>query len=119
MVDWLKAVFCRRPREEGARVVVDDEGVRCIRPDGRTDVVSWSNLQLAGLETNDAGPFMEDVYFYLEGPGYGFYIPQASEGIQELVSRLAALPGFDEEAFAAAMSSTANARFVCWRRGRA
>jgi hypothetical protein len=97
-------------------VIADDIGVRCTQPDGRVDSVTWAGLQLAGVETNDAGPFVEDVYFYLEGPDYGFYIPHGAEGTDELVRHLLGLPGFDAGTFSAAMTSTANARFVCWRR---
>ena len=98
---------------------VDAEGVACTRPDGRVDAVRWSDLLLVGVETTDTGPFVEDVYFYLEGPEYGFHIPQGVESVDELVRRLTGLAGFASEAFAAAMSSTANGRFICWRKGSA
>jgi hypothetical protein len=117
VLEWLKAIFRPRSPEQGARVVVDRDGVRFTHPDGRVDAVTWSALQLAGVETTDTGPFVEDVYFYLEGPDHGFHIPQAAEGVDELVRRLTALPGFDSDTWAAAMSSTENARFVCWRKG--
>jgi hypothetical protein len=68
------------------------------------------------VETNDAGPFVEDVFFYLEGPEFGFYVPQAAEGTDELVRRLIRLPGFDSDTFGAAMCSTTNDRFTCWKR---
>jgi hypothetical protein len=100
-------------------VDVDADGVTCTPPDGWVDAVRWSALLLVGVETTDTGPFIEDIYFYLEGYGYGFHIPQGVEGVDELVRRLVGLPGFDSEAFAAAMSSTANARFICWRKGNA
>jgi hypothetical protein len=96
-------------------VVADDSGIHCVRADGTVDAVSWSDLRLVGVETNDAGPFIEDVYFYLEGPVFAFYIPQRAEGTDELTRRFAALPGFDNRAFAAAMCSTGNEKFVCWR----
>jgi hypothetical protein len=83
------------------------------------DSVAWSDLRLVAVETNDGGPFVEDVYFYLEGSAYGFYIPQAAEGVHELVGRLAVLPSFDGDAFGAAMCCTDNARFICWTRASA
>lgn len=97
-------------------VFVDDEGVRFTHADGGTDEVSWADLQLAGVETNALGPFLEDVYLILEGPRYRFYIPQGARGTKELIRRLLALPGFDGEAFASAMASTDDKRFICWRR---
>jgi hypothetical protein len=116
---WLKTVFHAGSSREGCRVAVDAKGVSCARPDGRVDVVNWSDLVVAGIQTTAIGPFVEDVYFYLEGPDYGFYIPQAAEGTEELVGRLLQLPGFDSETFAAAMSCTDDTRFVCWRKANA
>jgi hypothetical protein len=98
-----------------ATVFVDQKRIRCVWPNGQVNAVAWSELQLAAVETRDCGPCVEDVYFYLEGPEYGFFVPQGAQGTNELVRRLTELPGFDNEAFAAAMSSTENARFVCWK----
>src|SRR5262249_29209094 len=101
--------------EKFPRVVVDDNEVRCIHSDGRNYVVRWSDLKVAGVETNSAGPFIEDVYYYLEGPDYGFYVPMSAQGADELVRRLKALPQFDNKSFADAMCCTDDARFICWR----
>ena len=116
MLDWLKTVFRDVSSKKRCRVAVDAKGVSCTRPDGRVDAVNWSDLVVAGVETTATGPFVEDVYFYLEGPDYGFYVPQAADGTDELVRRLVELPGFDVKTFAAAMSCTDNTRFVCWRK---
>jgi hypothetical protein len=116
VLGWLKALFHSSPPDLG-RIVVNDERVSYARPDGQIDTVRWADLRLAGVETNDGGPFVEDVYFFLEGPEYGFFIPQGADGSDELTSRLAALPGFDGDSFTEAMCSAANARFVCWRKG--
>ncbi len=116
ILSWVRGLLHPPPPEEQTRVVVDEEGIRCLRPDGSTHMVAWSDLQLVGVETNEAGPFIEDVYYYLEGTEYGFYIPQCAQGEKELVDRLLALPGFDCDAFSAAMCSTAAARFVCWQK---
>jgi hypothetical protein len=116
MLPWVKAFFRLQKTEPREQVLVDVERVSCRRRSGRIDTVRWTELQMVGVETTDAGPFVEDVYFYLEGPEYGFHIPQSAEGTTELVGRFADLPGFDSISFASAMSSTDNARFVCWKR---
>lgn len=85
--------------ERRTRVESDATSVRCIRPDGSVDEVDWSDLQLVGVETNSAGPFVEDVYIYLEGTKFGFYIPQSAQEEDLLVERLFKLPSFDFEAF--------------------
>jgi hypothetical protein len=114
MFGWLESLFRKPSTEERTSVLADDWGVRCIRPDGTEQAVAWNDLQSAAIDTNDGGPFVEDVYFHLEGAEYGFHIPQAARGIDELVRRLTSLPGFDCEALAAAMCSTTNTRFLCW-----
>jgi hypothetical protein len=115
--DSLAKFFHRPSPEERTRVEFDDTGVRCVRPDGRTDSISWNELQLVAIETNDAGPYLEDFYYYLEGSEYGFYIPNAAQGHNVFVRRLQLLAGFDDDAFGKALGSTENARFVCWKRG--
>ncbi len=45
------------------------------------------------------------------GPEYSFYVPQCAQGADVLAQRLSELPGFDHEAFSAAMCSTDNAFF--------
>src|SRR5947207_2302524 len=86
-LEWLKSIFLRPKVEEIPRVVVDDNEVRCVRSQGRSDAVSWSDLRVVGVETNSGGPFIEDVYYYLEGPSYGFYVPMTAQGADELVRR--------------------------------
>jgi hypothetical protein len=106
----------RPSKPHSERLAVDDDGVAYVSPDGQLHVVRWTDLEVAAVETTVGGPFIEDVYFYLEGSKYGFFIPEGAEGTDELVRRLVALPGFDGASFSDAMRSTANARFVCWRR---
>jgi hypothetical protein len=115
-IERLKSLLRRPKAEEFVRVVVDENEVQCIRSDGRNDVVDWSDLRVVGVETNSGGPFIEDVYYYLEGTRYGFYVPMTAQGADELVRRLKTLPQFDNKSFAEAMCCTDNARFVCWRR---
>jgi hypothetical protein len=57
------------------------------------------------------------VFFVLAGRGgSGCIIPQSAPESTPLLERLQRLPGFDNEAFIRAMSSTEDATFVCWRR---
>jgi hypothetical protein len=115
-LDWVKNLFHRPSAKQQTHVIVDDNSVRCIRPDGSQDSLDWLDLQLVAVETNEGGPFVEDVYYYLEGSQFGFYIPQSAHGDGEFIRRILALPGFDHKALSAAMCSTSNERFVCWRK---
>src|SRR5947209_7329585 len=68
---WLRTLFHPRAPAAASRVIVSDEGIQHVWAGGRIDEVAWSALQVAGVEANAGGPFIEDVYFYLEGPEYG------------------------------------------------
>jgi hypothetical protein len=43
-------------------------------------------------------------------------ITQEAEGADKLLEALQKLPGFDNDAVIKAMSSTSNAKIVCWKR---
>ena len=103
--------------EAKERVVFDDRGVTRMMADGRTESVRWDDLQMVLIATNDEGPWGDDVFWLLMGPGgSGCAVTQGVEGSDELLERLQQLPGFDNEAVIRAMGSTGNATFTCWRR---
>jgi hypothetical protein len=58
------------------------------------------------------------VYWYLIGSDgkSGCLVPQSSDGSNQLLKRLQQLPNFDHEAVIKAMTSTDNAKFMCWKK---
>lgn len=108
--------FRTRPAKDLTRVETNDVEIRCIRPDGRIETIAWTDLQSVIIETNDRGPFEEDVYFQIQGPHFGFRIPQLADGTSDLVTRLGRLPGFDHDTFLKAMCSTSVAQYICWQK---
>ena len=99
-----------------AEVIVDEDGVRRVSDDGTVlEAVRWDALREVRVMTTSQGPFVDDVFFVLDGGAYGCVVPQAlaPEGF---VERLQELPGFDDEQLIASMTSTSEAEFVCWRR---
>jgi hypothetical protein len=111
--------FLRRPKPRSLdRVIVTDEAVTHLRLDGGEEIVRWDELQEVGVMTTDLGPSLEDVFFVLIPAGEKAHcvVPQAAEGIDEMLKRLWKLKDFDDKAFIDAMSSTSNASFVCWKR---
>ena len=97
-------------------VRITDEEVICDRPDGETERVRWADLQRVEVITTDDGPFAPDVFWVLHGTTNGCAVPQGATGDRELLQRVQALPGFDNESFIRAMGSTENARFPCWQK---
>jgi hypothetical protein len=97
-------------------VRLSDTEVVCERPDGKIERVGWPDLQTVEVITTGDGPFAPDVFWVLHGAGSGCAVPQGATGESTLLERLQALPGFDNNALIAAMSSTSERRFLCWQR---
>jgi hypothetical protein len=103
----------------GVTVSFDDTEISCNRPNGLVETVSWNELRAVIIDTNAAGPFSTDLYWILVGDNRGCVIPAGADGEDQLLLRLQRLPGFDNEAFIAAMSCVEVKRFLCWQRGNA
>ena len=108
----------RPPLEPESRFVVrvSDSEVVCERPDGKVERVGWADLQKVEVVTTGDGPFAPDVFWVLHGTDGGCAVPQGATGDSELLARLQALSGFDNNAVIEAMSSTSDRRFLCWER---
>ena len=108
--------FRQSTAQAESRFVISVDGTRiiCHRPDGTSEQVNWSDLRAVIIETTDRGPAVCDVFWILVGTKGGSVIPQGATNEKELLSRLQALPGFDNQAVIRAMGSTENQRFLCW-----
>jgi hypothetical protein len=101
-------------------VTVDEQEIRCRRPDGRAESVRFDELRVIIIETNDTGPLGTDVWWILAGDAEnrsGCVVPGGATGEREMLEALQRLPGFDNRALIDAMSSMENRRFLCWKRG--
>ena len=98
------------------RVEFDDTEIRRRRGSSTVESITWDELAAIDIVTTDQGPHTEDVFWVLmnHDQSVGCAIP--GEIVTDLLPRLQALPGFDNGAVIQAMGSTANARFVVWRR---
>lgn len=102
-------------RKRLATVTVDEVGVR--KSAGTvSESVTWSDLFLVEVHTTDQGPLAEDVFWVLHGASDTGVVVPGSAVTGDLLERLQALPGFDNEALIRAMGSTVNAVFECWRK---
>ena len=104
--------FFRGRRET---VEIDDAGVKRVLGNGQVEAVTWDALTEVSIVTTAGGPFEEDVFFLLRAGDAGCAVPQ-SQATGDFVSRLQALPGFDNQAMIDAMGTATDARFVCWTR---
>ena len=98
-------------------VTVSDSEIINQRPDGVIERLMMKDLKEVAIETNASGPWGADVWWLLTGssPDARCAYPGGATGEQRMLQWLQALPGFDDKSVIAAMGSTANARFVCWR----
>lgn len=100
-----------------AVLTINDTGVTQEHSDGRTDHIAWDDLREVTILTTDGGPFAEDLFIVLDGNnGQNVVIAQGADKEARLTDRLLRLPGFDHDAFTAAMCCTQNRKFPCWRR---
>ena len=113
---WLTRLTRARLAAAGDRVEFDDTEIRRRRGATTVEAITWDELAAIDIVTTDQGPHTEDVFWLLANHdgSRGCAIP--GESVTELLPRLQALPGFDNGAVIEAMGSTANARFVVWRR---
>ena len=98
------------------RVTCDETGIAFSRPKAPSEHLSWAELAVVEVHTNDTGPSGTDVWFVLGGDHGYLSVPQGATGDDELVRRLQALPGFDDAALIEAMTCTDNRVFRCWTR---
>lgn len=104
-------------RGRRAEIIVDDAGVRRELADGSRESISWDDLQRVGIRTIPDGPWEEDIFFLLEGTnGTGCAVPSGHPSADALMSKLQVLPGFDNELFVEAMTTTDDGLFICWQR---
>ena len=89
------ALFRRKAKSS---IVVDDLGVRRTLRNGRTESVIWDDLIEVAIVTTSEGPANEDVFIVLHGANdTGCVVPQGHPVSQQLLARLQALAGFDNE----------------------
>ena len=98
------------------RYEFDGETIMADGPFARRISVKLQDIHEIGIETTDAGPFVEDVFWLINRDTDGLRIPQQSPVFQALMENFGALQGFDWQPFTQAMSCTDCRYFLCWRR---
>jgi hypothetical protein len=119
IINWLKKKLGYRNNNpkmhrDNAQVLIGDQEVKLILPDDREFKVAWNELSLVAIETNNQGPFVEDVFWVLATKEYSLRIPQSATGSTELLERLQSLPNFDNGSVISAMGCAEDRFFICW-----
>lgn len=96
-------------------IVVNDESLTITYGDAHTDRFLFDDLKRVSIITTDEGPLLDDVFWLLLFKVI-IMIPQGITGEEALLTRLQAMPGFDNGAVITAMECTDNNAFEVWRR---
>lgn len=101
------------------RLDVDSDTVTHHSPDRPPQVLVLNTLSRVAVETNDIGPFENDVFIILEGRSPDasdcrLFIPRGSSGTVPLFSYLFDLPGFDTNLWRSAIASTSGQVYDIW-----
>jgi len=99
-------------------IIFDDETIRRVMDGGAVETIRWDDLSAIMIETTDAGPFADDVFWILvaEDLQSGCVIASEAVGAEALIERLMTLPDFNYETMIQAMASTDNAKFLVWEK---
>ncbi len=95
---------------------MDENGLRREISDGTMESVKWDELKKITIVTTDQGPYLEDVFFVLEGEKGGTIVSQEWATKISLLEKISKLPGFANEAVISAMGCTENNSFLCWQK---
>ena len=101
--------------EEQYILEVNDTEIRCHRPDGTMDSISWKNLLRGEVVVTEDKP-LPVTCFTLHGPSATVVIPEGATNADDLSERLFELPGFDADVFVDSMSAQTSDTFICWQR---
>ena len=101
--------------EEQYILEVNDTEIRCHRPDGTMDSISWKNLLRVEVVVTEDKP-LPVTCFTLHGPSATVVIPEGATNADDLSERLFELPGFDADVFVDSMSAQTSDTFTCWQR---
>lgn len=124
MFDWLtgivKKIQMRRAEylfpERKYRVTLENSYLLVINPTGELFKAPLNCLEKVEIITTDAGPWVADVWYEFSFSSGSVCFPQGATGDKAAVDYLLVMPGVDELQFILAMSSSDNARFLCWQK---
>jgi len=96
------------------RVWFDNEQAWVHYPSKEPESIKWDSLIGIAVETNDQGPFVEDVYWLLASEEKVISYPSEATGSEEMLKRLQEIPTFNNERLIEAMTCTGNQTFILW-----
>jgi hypothetical protein len=99
---------------EAVKVWFEDQQVWVQWPSKEPESIKWDAIIGIAIETNDQGPFVEDVYWLLASKEKVISYPSEATGTEEMLKRLQEIPTFNNERLIDAMTCTDNQTFILW-----
>lgn len=96
------------------KVWFDDQQAWVQWPSKEPESIKWDAIIGIAIETNDQGPFVEDVYWLLASKEKVISYPSEATGSEEMLKRLQEIPTFNNERLIEAMTCTDNQTFILW-----
>lgn len=96
------------------KVWFDDQQAWVQWPSKEPESIKWDAIIGIAIETNDRGPFVEDVYWLLASKEKVISYPSEATGTEEMLKRLQEIPTFNNERLIEAMTCTDNQTFILW-----
>ncbi len=119
MIKFLKNLFSLSVQPESSKVYFDNTTLYCSKPNSETETILWQNIDAILIETTDAGPIAEDVFwlFLQKNMESGCIVPQGAIGNEKLLNEVQErFENLDNENLINAMASTENQKFLLWQR---
>ena len=115
LLNRLRGLFSKRKKVSLTQkyiVEITDSALSVTDPDENTRSIALNKIISIITETNDSGPWGEDVWFIIAGAGADeiCVYPLGAENEDAALAYFSTLPGFTLKG----MNSTANQQFVCW-----
>lgn len=96
-------------------VKIDNDMILTKDYEGIERSFNYNEIKEIYIETNDTGPWLTDLWWrVISTNGTILSIPGGATGESEMLEEFQKLSNFDNEKFITAMSSTDNAKFICY-----
>lgn len=114
----LPAPVAAPDSESRWRTGVEGDSIWMLDPEGNRRAAAVSQLVAIAIEASDGGPYGRSAWWLFYGPDedVAFTLPLGASGEGAMVERIAALPDFRHDMYAAALRSADIDTFVIWQR---
>jgi len=118
MLAKIQSWFARKSPNHARQIrfAFDGHTISADGPFARKSFVRVEDIREIGIETTNAGPFLEDVFWLINREADCVRIPQDSPVFKVLMDYFGSFEGFDWRPFTGAMSCTDPRYFLCWQK---